>query len=94
MSKFDAEEKSMSKLILCGPNEAKQQARKWSEVVGAGFDQAKEIHILVGPEGGFGAAEVNQALESNFIPVQINPNILRAETAAIAAATLINSLTY
>jgi 16S rRNA (uracil1498-N3)-methyltransferase len=45
--------------------------------------------VLVGPEGGFSAAERAQirALQ-NAVPVSLGPRILRADTAAIAALTL------
>jgi 16S rRNA (uracil1498-N3)-methyltransferase len=45
--------------------------------------------ILIGPEGGFSAAERAQirALQ-NAVPVSLGPRILRADTAAISALTL------
>lgn len=45
--------------------------------------------ILIGPEGGFSAAERDQLRGLEFTrPVSLGPRILRAETAAIAALTL------
>ncbi len=44
---------------------------------------------LIGPEGGFTSEEAKQALERGFNPVFLGHRILRAETAAIAAASLI-----
>jgi 16S rRNA (uracil1498-N3)-methyltransferase len=42
--------------------------------------------ILIGPEGGFSQRERDLFLSKDFvIPVSLGPNILRAETAAIAA---------
>jgi len=44
--------------------------------------------ILIGPEGGFSASELDRIRQSsNFIPVSLGPRILRADTAAIAALT-------
>lgn len=45
--------------------------------------------VLIGPEGGFSAAEVQLALESGFTPVSLGPRTLRAETACIALATIL-----
>src|SRR5262249_24651450 len=44
--------------------------------------------LLIGPEGGFAADEVERLAASGAIPVSLGPLILRAETAAIAALTL------
>ncbi|WP_407276185.1 16S rRNA (uracil(1498)-N(3))-methyltransferase [Halothiobacillus sp. DCM-1] len=45
--------------------------------------------ILIGPEGGFSAAEVTQAAAAGFIPVTFGPRILRTETAPIVALTIL-----
>lgn len=49
--------------------------------------------ILIGPEGDFTPAEIEQALQQNFIPVTLGNTRLRTETAGMVAATLLaNSL--
>ena len=48
--------------------------------------------VLVGPEGGFAAAEVLLARRAGFVPVRIGPRILRAETAGFAAAAVLQYL--
>lgn len=50
---------------------------------------ATEASILVGPEGGLDAAEAKQALAAGFIPVSLGPYIMKAETASIAAVSLL-----
>lgn len=45
--------------------------------------------ILIGPEGDFTAAEIELALQNNFIPVSLGNTRLRTETAGIVAATLL-----
>ena len=45
--------------------------------------------VLAGPEGGLSPAEEQQALDHGFIPVSLGPRVLRAETAALAALTLL-----
>lgn len=46
------------------------------------------VIVLIGPEGGFTSAEVEAALHAQFAPLQLGPRILRTETAALAALTL------
>ena len=47
-----------------------------------------EYHILIGPEGGFTAAEVTLASAAGARLVTLGPRTLRAETAALVLATL------
>ena len=47
------------------------------------------ILTLVGPEGGFSAAEVEKAVGAGCTPVSLGPRRLRAETAGIATATAV-----
>lgn len=48
--------------------------------------------LLVGPEGGFTAAELDLVQSRPFVvPVTLGPRILRAETAAIAGLALLQS---
>ena len=51
--------------------------------------QAVVVTILSGPEGGLGPLEEQQALDLGFEPVTLGPRVLRSETAAIAALTLL-----
>lgn len=52
----------------------------------------ENIFLMVGPEGGFTPEEVDRARASGFLTVSMGPRILRAETASIAACTLIQYL--
>ncbi|HTX06209.1 MAG TPA: 16S rRNA (uracil(1498)-N(3))-methyltransferase [Steroidobacteraceae bacterium] len=47
------------------------------------------VIALVGPEGGLAESEQHAALDAGFIAVRLGPRILRTETAAIAALTLL-----
>lgn len=49
---------------------------------------AKNLAIVVGPEGGFTPEETDLALENGAIIVTLGRRILRAETASIVSATL------
>ncbi len=57
----------------------------------AGTDQ-RGVHFVIGPEGGFSVNEAGFAIENGFHPVSLGPRILRSETAATAACTLIQHL--
>ena len=61
-------------------------ARPLRDVVPA---DALQVTVLAGPEGGLSAAEEQQAVEQGFMPVSLGPRVLRAETAALAALTLL-----
>jgi 16S rRNA (uracil1498-N3)-methyltransferase len=50
--------------------------------------QVSSVLAMVGPEGGFSPREAAQAAAAGFQLVGLAPRILRAETAAVAAATL------
>jgi len=45
--------------------------------------------VLSGPEGGLSADEEARALAQGFQPARLGPRVLRAETAALAALTLL-----
>jgi 16S rRNA (uracil1498-N3)-methyltransferase len=49
------------------------------------------IVLLIGPEGGWAPEEQRLAQEQGFIPLTLGPRILRAETAAIAALSILQS---
>jgi len=58
----------------------------------AGLEGSNEVSVLVGPEGGFDASEIEMALKKGFRPISLGPYILRAETASIAAVSLLMHL--
>ncbi len=49
------------------------------------------IVLVVGPEGGFDPAEINQLEDANFVSVSLGPRVLRTETAALAAIASLQS---
>lgn len=53
---------------------------------------AKEILVLIGPEGDFSKKEYDSLAKNNFKFIKLSDNILRVETAAIFAAGLLNCL--
>jgi len=52
------------------------------------MQDAPAISLLIGPEGGIAPAEAAQAQASGWQTVSLGPRILRAETAALAATTI------
>jgi 16S rRNA (uracil1498-N3)-methyltransferase len=60
----------------------------WLSAQAAPLDR---LSILIGPEGGVTAGEAQAAVEAGWQLVGLGPRILRAETAAVAAAAIILS---
>lgn len=51
----------------------------------------KAYRILIGPEGGFSASEVAQTQQAGFIGVTLGPRILRTETTALVALSILGA---
>jgi 16S rRNA (uracil1498-N3)-methyltransferase len=66
-----------------------EQGQKTIHEIFASGDEKKSVLILIGPEGGFSTDEVKEAVARGFQPVTLGSRILRAETAAIAAAAIL-----
>jgi len=67
-----------------------EESRPLAEVLPAAAP--RDIAVLVGPEGGFSAAEVAVARRAGFVPVSLGPRILRSETAGLAMAAVLQYL--
>ena len=48
-----------------------------------------KLRLLIGPEGGLDDSEIQKASENNFVGVTLGPRILRTETAALAALSIL-----
>ncbi len=56
------------------------------------LQNASNLRLLIGPEGGFSNNEVNQVLEHpEFTDVSLGPRTLRTETAAVTAISILQS---
>lgn len=55
------------------------------------LNQPQEIILTIGPEGGFSEQELHLAAQYNFIKINMGPRILRTETAALAAVSVLQS---
>jgi 16S rRNA (uracil1498-N3)-methyltransferase len=80
---------SLARCFATLPNDALRIA--WDPRAGGARRALPEvvakICLLVGPEGGFSAAELEEVSTAGFIVLRLGPRTLRAETAAIAACT-------
>ena len=54
-----------------------------------GATSSGPITVLSGPEGGLTQAEQQAALDRGFLPMNLGPRVLRAETAPLAALVLL-----
>ncbi len=50
------------------------------------------IILMVGPEGGLSDAEVDLASQHGFLALNLGPRVLRTETAALAALTILQGI--
>ncbi|RUO38060.1 16S rRNA (uracil(1498)-N(3))-methyltransferase [Pseudidiomarina aestuarii] len=49
----------------------------------------RKVQLVIGPEGGFTEEEVALTAAHDFIPVKLGPRVLRTETAALAALSVL-----
>ncbi|MDD4879764.1 MAG: 16S rRNA (uracil(1498)-N(3))-methyltransferase [Candidatus Omnitrophica bacterium] len=52
--------------------------------------KVKSAAVFIGPEGDFTEKEINDAEAAGAIPVSLGPEVLRSETAAICALSVLN----
>jgi 16S rRNA (uracil1498-N3)-methyltransferase len=50
--------------------------------------EAREVKLAVGPEGGFTEEEIATARDRGWVVARLGPTILRVETAALALTAL------
>lgn len=53
------------------------------------YQPPQSVALLVGPEGGFSEQEIEQCLNQGFDGLTLGPRILRTETAALAALSVL-----
>jgi 16S rRNA (uracil1498-N3)-methyltransferase len=50
------------------------------------------LTLMIGPEGGFSETELKQIYAAKFMPLKLGPRILRTETAAICALSVVQAM--
>lgn len=76
--------------ILFYENETRPEPFPQARTIGN--DESLKITIMLGPEGGFTEDEVTAARSAGFGIRSLGPRILKAETAVVAACTLVQHL--
>jgi 16S rRNA (uracil1498-N3)-methyltransferase len=66
--------------------------RSHQSINSLGQQDVKSCALLVGPEGGLTAGEIQRAEASLFVPLTLGPRVLRTETAPIIAIGILQSL--
>ena len=67
-------------------------AVSWKKINSPGDDIIKHHRVLIGPEGGFHQDEIKLSLNSGIRPINLGPRILRSETAAMSAVSILQFL--
>ena len=67
-------------------------AVSWKKISSSEDDIIKHHRVLIGPEGGFHLDEIKLTLSSGIRPVFLGPRILRSETAAMSAVSILQFL--
>ena len=71
-------------VFMCYEGEAQRPLRAYLQTA-----ECQRYTALIGPEGGFSPAEAAQAIAAGVQTVSLGPRILRAETAALAALSVL-----
>lgn len=53
---------------------------------------AGRVVLLIGPEGGLAPAEISAAQAAGFLPLRLGPRVMRTETAAVTALSVLQWL--
>ena len=69
-----------------------EETRTLPEMLGSVPDKCEKIFAIIGPEGGFSAAEIEKAASLGYQSVSLGSRILKAETAALSVCTLMQYL--
>ena len=85
---FQELENYCSGMKICAYENASTQAKYLSDII----KDVKEVTIVIGPEGGFSDGEIEQLRQKGFFSCTLGSRILRAETAAIYALSVISEI--
>ena len=92
---LEVEEPQTWKQLASGMQDHDLLLVPWEDAAGYGlkaacaeFPEAKDIGIVIGPEGGMSEAEIHALEELGAKQITLGPRILRTETAAITAVAI------
>lgn len=92
-----ASPRSLAALLASGANGtitfmlAERRGGKTLQTVALPQDVTGSVLVLIGPEGGWSQEEVEVAEQTKVVPITLGQQILRAETAAIATISILQS---
>ncbi|MGI5921056.1 MAG: 16S rRNA (uracil(1498)-N(3))-methyltransferase [Syntrophomonadaceae bacterium] len=67
-----------------------EKDNRLKHILKSNWDNTKqELFLLIGPEGGFSADEVNEARAKGILTASLGRRILRTETASLVAASIV-----
>ena len=72
-----------------GITETKKILSKIIDSIRSGTDKNIDINVIIGPEGGFSEKEIEMAKSANIDILSLGNRILRTETAAITALSIL-----
>jgi 16S rRNA (uracil1498-N3)-methyltransferase len=82
--------KATNRFVYCGAHEADDSGMEHPQPATQPLGNIDQpVLALIGPEGGFAPDEISSALQAGFQPRSLGKRILRAETAALSAATIL-----
>jgi 16S rRNA (uracil1498-N3)-methyltransferase len=84
-----ADSSGATRLLLSPTGDLRIEDLQAVDGLDVGKGASKAITVLIGPEGGLEDVEQEAALAAGFKAVRLGPRVLRTETAAIAALTII-----
>lgn len=82
----NAPKESLKLIAYCFEDESHPRM-SMKEALDRAGEKAREVIVLIGPEGDFSQEEARLAIDCGFIPVHLGNSRLRTETAAVTAAS-------
>lgn len=80
-------------IIFCDEGELGKDPLSILDTIRGEGDSVPPLALLIGPEGGFSQTERDMLRAASFVtPIPLGPRILRADTAAIAALAIVQSM--
>lgn len=71
------------------PWEAERTTQLHTVLQNAATSDIKEFVVVIGPEGGFSAEEIEESMLTGFISVSLGRRVLRVETASLALLSIL-----